>query len=89
MRFITFLKILSLDLEKVGWYIVRYNHFIETGKYNIQCQKIIRKAARNGEPFQMIITHNIMMDELQLSRYPAKELINKVIIELGHEDVKA
>lgn len=90
MRFKTFLGLLSMDLEKVGWYVSRYEHIIESGKYHIQCQKIVTKYSyTNSEPLKKIITYDLMIDELSLFRMTVKDLITNCIIELGLEDVKA
>lgn len=90
MRFKTFLGLLSMDLEKVGWYVSRYEHIIESGKYHLQCQKIVTKYCyTNAEPLKKIITYDLLIDELSLFRMPVKDLITNCIIELGLEDVKA
>lgn len=89
MRFKSYIEILSKELQKVGWYIVKYEHWIESGNYNIQFQKVVHKRAENGETFQLIISHNIMIDELDIYNIYFKELNKRIIIELGKEDVKA
>lgn len=89
MRFKSYIEILSNEIQKIGWYIVKYEHWIDAGEYNIQFQKIVHKRSGNGEPFQIVITHNIIFDELNLFIIHYKELIRNVIRELGDEDVKA
>lgn len=88
MRFNTFLKLLSIDIEKVGWYITSFDHYIDEGKYHIACQKIVTKF-QGGEPMKKIIMKDILFDELSLHRMSIKELIRNCIIELGKEDIKA
>ena len=88
MRFITFIKLLSLDIEKVGWCVTSYEHLIESGKYHITFQKTVHKF-QGGEPVKRIIMKDLIIDELSLTRMSIKELIRNCIIELGIEDVKA
>lgn len=88
MNFKGYIEQLSADLIRVGWYIVKYDHFIEAGQYHIQFQKVVRKNL-NNEPYQIIISHDVLIDELDIYNMYCKELNKRIIIELGKEDVKA